>query len=163
MRERGEGRRIICIGNRFVESDDLGPRVHDYLARQDMPEGVSLIDGGLLGLDLLRFLEGARRVVFVDALRGFAPQGRPVVLDHMSALEAQPARYGHDGGLACLLRMLPAAFGSDLPQIALVGAEPPVGPDVVEQLADMALSIATGERYGRERHTTTDAVQPGTP
>ncbi len=155
--------RIICVGNRFVESDNVGPRVYDYLARQDMPGGVSLIDGGLMGLDLLRFVEGALRVVFVDALHGFAPEGRPVVLDRSAALEERPAGYGHDGGLGCLLRMLPAVCESDLPEIILVGAEPPIGSDVVEQLADMALSIATGERYERGRDTAIDAAQPGTP
>ena len=163
MSERGEERRIICVGNRFVDRDDLGPKVYDYLARRDMPQAVSLIDGGLMGLDLLRFVEGARRVVFVDALHGFAPPGRPVVLDGSAALGERPIGYGHDGGLACLLRMLPAVCEGDLPEIALLGAEPPIGPDVVEQLAHMALSIATGEGYGRERNTAIDAPQPGTP
>jgi len=163
MRERGEGRRIICVGNRFVESDDTGPRVYDSLARRDLPSAVSLIDGGLLGLDLLRFVEGARRVVFVDSPHGFAPPGRPVVLDRSVALDEQPAGYGHDGGLACLLRMLSAVYGSDPAEIFLVGAEPPVGPDAVEQLADVALSIATGETYGWERNRAIDAAQPGAP
>ena len=145
MSERGEERRIICVGNRLVGSDEIGPRVCDYLARRGMPGTVSLIDGGLMGLDLLRFVEGARRVVFVDALPGFAPPGRPVVLDCSKALGEQPTGYGHDGGLACLLRMLPAVCESGQPEVFLVGAEPPIRPDVVEQLGVMALSIATGE------------------
>ena len=150
MSESGEDKRIICVGNRFVESDEIGPRVYEYLARRDLRGTVSLIDGGLMGLDLLRFVEGARRVVFVDALPGFAPAGRPVVLYYSEALGERPTGYGHDGGLACLLRMLPAVCESELPEIVLVGAESPVGPDVVEQLGEMALSIATGERYERE-------------
>lgn len=155
--------RIICVGNRFVESDNVGPQVYDCLARRDMPGDVSLIDGGLMGLDLLRFVEGARRVVFVDALDGFAPPGRPVVLDHRAALEERPAGYGHDGGLACLLRMLPAVCGNDLPEIALVGAEPPIESPVVGQLANMALSIATGEKHERGYNTAIDPAQPGAP
>ncbi len=70
------------------------------------------------------------------------------------------------GGLKEVIALIEgdrAACESDLPEIALVGAEPPIGPDVVEQLADMALSIATGERYGRERNTAIDAPQPGAP
>ena len=150
MSERREDKRIICVGNRFVESDEIGPRVYDYLARRGVPGTVSLIDGGLMGLDLVRFVEGARRVVFVDALPGFAPPGRPVVLDCSEALGERPTGYGHDGGLACLLRMLPAVCESRLPEIVVVGAESPIGPDVVEQLGDMALSIATGDSYERE-------------
>ena len=131
MSERGEGKRIICVGRRFVESDEIGPRVYDYLARREMPGTVSLIDGGLMGLNLLRFVEGSQRVVFVDALPGFAPPGRPVVLDGCEDLGERPPGYGHDGGLACLLRMLPAVCESDLPEIVLVGAGPPIGPEVV--------------------------------
>ncbi len=154
---------IICVGNRFVDSDSIGPRVYDSLARREIPEDVSLIDGGLMGLDLLRFVEGARCVIFVDALNGFAPPGRPVVLDHRRALEGWPAMYGHDGGLEYLLRMLPALCGNGLPEIALVGAEWPVHPDVIGQLADIALSIATGENYERGRNGAIDPAQPGTP
>ncbi len=154
---------IICVGNRFVESDSVGPRVYEALARRDMPEDVSLIDGGLMGLDLLRFVEGARRVIFVDALNGFALPGRPIVLGLRRSLEGWPARYGHDGGLAYLLRMLPALCGDRLPEIALVGAELPVHPDVIMQLADIALSIATGENYERGRNGAIDFAQPGTP
>jgi len=158
-----KGTIILCVGNRLVESDNVGPLVYDCLARRNMPEDVSLIDGGLMGLDLLRFVEGARRVVFVDALHGYAPQGRPVVLDRSTALEERPMAYGHKDGLAYLLRMLPAVCGGDLPEIALVGAESPIEPDNVERLANIALSIATGDRYEWGRDTAIDAVQPGTP
>ncbi len=158
-----KGTAIVCIGNRYVKSDDLGPRVYDSLARRGVPEDVLLVDGGLMGLDLLRFTEGRRRVIFVDALHGFAPPGCPVLLDRSTALEERPAVFGHDGGLAYLLRMLPAICGKDLPDIAVVGAEPPIGPDLVAELADLALSTATGEKDGRKRNRSTDAAQPGTP
>ncbi len=159
----GKRTRIICIGNRFVESDNVGPRVFDCLARRDMPADISLIDGGILGLDLLRLVEDAGRVVFVDTLDGFGPPGCAVVLDPCVALEGLAVEYGHGGGLACLLRMLPAVCGNDLPEIDVVGATAAIGPDVVGQLADMALSIATGERYERGHHTAIDGAQPGTP
>lgn len=149
VKERPEDKRIICIGNRFVESDAVGPRVYDCLVRREVPKAVSLIDGGLMGLGLLRFVDGARRVVFVDALTGFAPPGHPVVLDCGAVLEERPAEYGHDGGLEYLLRALPTVCESTLPEIVFVGAEPPAAPDVIEQLADMALSIATGEAWTR--------------
>ena len=150
--------RIICVGNRYVESDNVGPRVYDYLARRDMPEDVSLIDGGLAGLDLLRFVEGGRRVVFVDALHGFVPGDLPLVLDHGTALGEWAAGYGHDGGLAYLLRMLPAVCGNGLPEIALVGAGAPVATDVVGHLAEMALSIATGEWHERGHNPAISAA-----
>ncbi len=98
-----------------------------------------------MGLDLLQFVEGAGRVIFVDALHGFGFPGRPVVLGPGTALEDSCPAYGHDDGLGYLLRMIPSVCESELPEIVLLGAEPPVGPEVVKQLAAMALSMATGE------------------
>lgn len=138
--------RIICVGSRLVESDAIGPHVYDFLARRSLPENVSLMDGGLAGLDLLRYVEGMDCVVFVDSLVGFAPPGCPVVLNRSAAIEEMPAGYAHDGGLTWLLRMLPAVCESDLPEVAIVGAEWPVTPEVAEQLAETALNIATGDR-----------------
>ncbi len=154
---------IICVGNPFVESDNLGRRVYDCLARQNLPGDIALIDGGLGGLDLLRFVEGVRRAVFVDAVNGFAPPGQPVILDHAAVLAERPAAFGHSGGLAYLLRILPAVCGDNLPEISLVGAESPVESDVVGQLADIALSIATGGRNERGRNAAIVPAQPGTP
>jgi hypothetical protein len=88
-------------------------------------------------------VEGAHIVVFVDTLEGFAPPGRPVALDHRTVLDDLPAGYGHGGGLGYLLRMLPSVCGNGLPKIVLLGAEPPIEPDVVGLLADMALRVAT--------------------
>ena len=39
--------RIICLGNPFLESDSLGPRVFAELAGRELPAEVELIDGGL--------------------------------------------------------------------------------------------------------------------
>ncbi|MBI4720205.1 MAG: hydrogenase maturation protease [Chitinivibrionia bacterium] len=99
--------RVICIGNRYIAEDAIGSRVYDCLSRRELPADLCIIDGGLMGLDLLRFVEGARRVVFVDALWEFSAPGRPVILHHQEALGVRPAAYGHGGGLAFLLRMLP--------------------------------------------------------
>ncbi len=68
-------KRIICIGNRFVEEDSAGYQVFQELSLKPLPEDVELIDGGLAGLDLLRFIEGAEEVVFVDSISGFGSNG----------------------------------------------------------------------------------------
>jgi hypothetical protein len=86
-----------------------------------------------------------------------------VILDPAAALQCQPVSYGHNNGLGYLLRMLPAVCENGLPEIVLIGAEPPVGPEGVDKIGDMALRIAMGERHGRECNTAIDAAQPGTP
>ena len=67
--------RIICVGNRYCDRDAVGPRVHDALRSRRLPAGVDLVDGGLGGLRLLGLVEGMGRIVFVDALEGFAAPG----------------------------------------------------------------------------------------
>ena len=73
--------RILCIGNRFVSGDDFGPRVYDTLAGMTRPADIEIVDGGLAGLNLLRYLEDGLPIVFVDALSGFAPTGEITVID----------------------------------------------------------------------------------
>ena len=113
---------IICVGNRFVPNDDLGCRVFDHLASASLPAGTVLVDGGLCGLDLLRVIEGKRRVVFADALTGMASTGEVVVLDRLE-VATYAASYGHGAGLPYLLRLLPQVCPAPMPEIVLVGAQ----------------------------------------
>lgn len=113
---------IVCLGNRFAPGDDIGCRVHDHLAGTPLPAEVALIDGGLCGLDLLRVIEGRRRVVFADAVTGLAAIDEIVVLSR-AEVAAYAESYGHGAGLPYLLRLLPQVCAAPLPEIALVGAE----------------------------------------
>src|SRR5512136_192553 len=118
-------RRIICIGNRYVAEDAAGPAVYDYLRRLQLPAGLELIDGGLAGLDLLRYLEGAEMVVFVDSVSG-AQRGdlnTALILAEEEVAALASSRYDHSAGLAYLLRILPQVCEGALPQVRLVGIE----------------------------------------
>lgn len=131
---------IICVGNRFVPGDDLGCRVFDCLAGRDF-SSIDLIDGGLCGIDLLGFIEGRRRVVFVDAVSSLAPPGTVVTLTR-EAVAAHADRYGHGAGLPWLLCMAPQVCALPLPEIALVGAEGVPEEETIRALADRSLEIA---------------------
>ena len=120
--ESMSGNAIICLGNRYVAGDDVGCRVFDRLSSGELPEEMELVDGGLCGLDLLRLVEGRRRVVFVDALAGLADAGSVVVLSR-EQVAAYAGGYGHGAGLPYLLRLLPQVCATPLPEIALVGTE----------------------------------------
>jgi hydrogenase maturation protease len=115
--------RILCIGNRLVAGDDLGPRVHDRLAAAALPAGVELIDGGVRGLDLLRLIDGCRRVIFVDAVSGFGPPGTVLALPAAALAGETPAAYGHAGGLNYLLEVAPMVCTVPLPMLTVVGIE----------------------------------------
>jgi hydrogenase maturation protease len=141
--------RIICVGSRLSDSDAAGPRVHDRLAASALPEGVELVDGGLAGLDLARFVAGARRVVFVDAVRGFSPASRPsavVVLEAREVAAEAPARFDHAAGLPYLLRALEATAPERAVRIDVVGVEGEADETLVREAAATALRLALGGR-----------------
>jgi hydrogenase maturation protease len=144
--------RIVCVGNAYRPGDDLGPRVHAALARTDLPEGIDLVDGGLGGLGLLRELEGASGVVFVDALAGFGRPGEPIELRGRQALGALDPRDGHGGGLAYLLHLLverPEVCAGPTPRWVLAGFEGPADEPAVTAVARHALACARALGSGR--------------
>jgi len=132
---------VICLGNRYVAGDDVGCRVFDYLSQTELPREVEVIDGGLCGLDLLRLVEGRRRVVFVDAVAGLAAAGATVVLQQ-EQVAGYAGRYGHGAGLPYLLRLLPQVCATPLPQIALVGAAGDADEAAVRRLALRCMEVA---------------------
>jgi hydrogenase maturation protease len=137
---------IVCVGNRFVAEDALGPRVHARLRERSLvadAEPLRLVDGGLLGLDLLPLVESASHVVFVDAMTGTRP--REVIelrgADATEAAAASPSSWGHDHGLAFLLRALPHVCDAP-PSWELVGAEGIADDALVDAVATRALELA---------------------
>ncbi len=136
---------IICIGNRFVEEDAVGPAVYDLLQQmQPLPEDIEIIDGGLMGLNLLPLLERGGRVVFVDAVSGYGRPGEIILLDHRQILEAQSTtRFDHNAGLGYLLAVLPQVYDGEMPEeILLVGIEG-TSPRLVEQAAALSIEVAS--------------------
>ena len=138
--------RILCIGNRFVGEDDFGPRVYDMLAGMERPEEVEIVDGGLAGLNLLRYLEDGRQVVFVDAISGFAPMGELTVIDGDIIARQSTGSFGHAAGLPFLLRVLPAVVDNPPPRIRLVGCEGSASDGAVLDAARLSLRLALEAR-----------------
>lgn len=136
---------IICIGNRRSKMDDFGPRVYECLAAAPLPAGIRLVDGGLAGLDLLRYLESCSRAVFVDAVDGFAGPGELVVLSAAQVADQCIGGYDHGAGLPYLLRVLPRALDVPMPVVTLVGHEGSADEQAVRIAARLATLIAGRE------------------
>lgn len=132
--------RIVCIGNRYAEGDDFGPRVYDALAA--LPQQVEIVDGGLAGLDLLRLLDAGREVVLVDAVEGFAEPGALTLLDGAEVARQADGAYGHQAGLPFLLQVLPLAAEHPPPRIRLVGCEGAASDAAVREAARLSLQLA---------------------
>jgi hydrogenase maturation protease len=67
---------VLGLGNILLRDEGVGVRVVERLLEQyDFPEGVRVLDGGTLGLDLLPYVEAASRLLVVDAVQARKPPG----------------------------------------------------------------------------------------
>lgn len=66
---------ILGIGNSLMNDDAVGVTAIEQLKeRYAFPTGVTVVDGGTLGLDLLPMLEGVKKLLIIDAIdMGAAP------------------------------------------------------------------------------------------
>ncbi len=135
-------KKIICVGNRLLPTDCAGPMVYDYLATRPLPIDTEIIDGGLGGLDLLPFVEGAGKVVFVDTISGFATAKELLVLGLEDLINNTVCNnLNHGNGLIYLLHVLPKLLQEKLPKIFLVGINGSPSPQIVSKAAETSLHI----------------------
>ncbi|MBE0501832.1 MAG: HyaD/HybD family hydrogenase maturation endopeptidase [Desulfuromonadales bacterium] len=67
---------VLGLGNLLMSDDSVGVRAIQRLQSEyQVPEGVTLLDGGTLGLDLLPYIELADTLLIIDALEMQAPPG----------------------------------------------------------------------------------------
>ena len=67
---------VLGLGNILLGDEGVGVRVVEHLLEQyDFPEGVRVMDGGTLGLDLLPYVEDASRLLVIDAVQARKPPG----------------------------------------------------------------------------------------
>ena len=144
------GTLVLGLGNILLGDEGVGVRTIEHLlAEYDFPEGVLVMDGGTLGLDLLPFLEDASRLLVVDAVQARKPPGTlirltgneiPVFLD---ASKVSP----HQDGLHDLLAV--AALKGYLPtevvfwgaQVETLGVGLELSPSVASQVDTLASNV----------------------
>jgi hydrogenase maturation protease len=141
---------VLGLGNILLGDEGVGVRVIERLQdRYEFPEGVRVMDGGTLGLDLLPYLTGTSRLLVVDAIQAGEPPGTllrlvgdeiPIFLD---ASKVSP----HQDGLQDLLAV--AALTGHLPgevvlwgvQIESLGASLELSPVVAAQVDTLVEKI----------------------
>ncbi len=65
---------VLGVGNILLSDEGFGVRVAEaLLQRFRFPDEVEVLDGGTLGIELMRFLDGAERLILVDAIHGTEP------------------------------------------------------------------------------------------
>ncbi len=152
---REAGRLVaIGVGNVLLTDDAVGVRVIEALrakaARDPMalPPDTELVDGGTLGLDLLRVVDGARGVVFVDAVRTGAPAGTVTALDGDAIVSVGGRRDGQPASAVGELLAVARLMGWLPEAVAMVGIE----------VADIELGVHLTPLVDRAMPAAIDAV-----
>jgi hydrogenase maturation protease len=58
---------IIGVGNLLLKDEGVGVHVAQELQKKDLPSAVEVHDGGVAGIGLLDFFQGASKVLLIDA------------------------------------------------------------------------------------------------
>ena len=66
---------ILGVGNILLRDEGVGVRVIEFLQKQNLPEGIELVDGGTAGADLIDVLADRETVIIVDAIASDEPTG----------------------------------------------------------------------------------------
>lgn len=115
---------ILGIGCLLFSDEGFGVRVVQKIQEQyELPENVSIIDGGVLGLNLLGVISEADQLIVVDAIRN---KGRPGDLYRLER-EAIPERIRAKNSLhqVDFLEALTLCQALDkVPEVVLLGVEP---------------------------------------
>jgi hydrogenase maturation protease len=115
---------VLGLGN-LIRSDD-GVGIHAVQQLRSNPQvrdDVLVLDGGTLGLDLLTYVSGARRLLVLDAVDVGVPAGT-VVRIKAQELESLPGGGSvHLLGLADLLAAV-RITGQSIEEVILLGVQP---------------------------------------
>jgi hydrogenase maturation protease len=116
---------VLGLGNILLQDEGLGVRAVERLAtRYRLPPEVQVMDGGVMGLDLLPYLDGVSHLLITDAVQTGKPPGSLVRLEGDAIPAALLLKMSmHQVGLQELLAL--AGFQGTLPeQVVLWGLEP---------------------------------------
>ncbi len=135
---------LMGLGNILLQDEGAGVRAVEALQRTfDFSEDLEIVDGGTLGLDLLPYLEGKERILFIDAVDFRKNPGEVAVWqDDEIPSFLGPALSFHQVGLRDLL-FTSKLMGMSPAEVVLVGIQPAV----IE--TGLALSAPLQENLGK--------------
>ena len=139
---------VLGIGNLVMTDDGVGVRVIQNLQdRYRFPECVTIMDGGTLGLDLLHYLDGVKRLLVVDAVETGGPPGTLVRLTGEEINIAFRTKLSpHQMGLQDLL-LVAELQGFAPAEMVLLGVQPgeiEMGIDLTPAVAAKVESLVQG-------------------
>ena len=130
---------VIGVGNSIQMDDGIGIHTLNELRKFDLPEEIELFDGGTLGIDLMPYIEGREKLIFIDSVKGGEKPGtifkfEPEDLNYDDA----PKTSVHQLGLIDSLQMI-SLIGKAPDKIVIFGVQPKTidwGEELTPELKD---------------------------
>lgn len=66
---------ILGVGNLLMSDEGVGVHVAHALEQLDLPDHIAVVEGGTDGFRLMNVIEGAARVIVIDAIKGGCEPG----------------------------------------------------------------------------------------
>jgi hydrogenase maturation protease len=115
---------IIGVGNLLLGDEGVGVHIVEKLMEMSLPPGVEVVDGGTGGISLLNLMEGADKVIIVDAVLGGGAPGEIYVVGKDRLMNGKIKFFSlHELDLLSALR-IGNELGKLPPELVLVGVEP---------------------------------------
>ncbi len=116
---------VVGLGNLLLGDEGFGIHAIRGIRQRWQHPHVAYIDGGTLGLTLLPYIEDARYILFLDAIRADAPPGTVLEIPLLGARPHIPLKFSaHDIALPDLVALLRIRRGDRLRDICLIGVVP---------------------------------------
>lgn len=143
---------VLGVGNILMQDEGFGVRVVEQLLRQySFPENVQVLDGGTLGMELLRFLVGTDKLILVDAVSGGLPPGSFYQFNHNEVKAYFKEKVSmHELGIQDVLEVM-EVLEKPAKEIRIAGVQPltidiglemtPIVAETVEPVAEKVLAI----------------------
>lgn len=97
---------ILGIGNYLMGDEGLGVHLVHELEKEELPEGVDLLDGGTAGFQLMEYLENYPIVIMIDATLDNYPVGTIRLIEPTFSQDFPKAMSTHEIGLKDLVESL---------------------------------------------------------
>jgi len=136
---------VLGIGNILLQDEGFGVKVVEQLTRRfTFPADVQILDGGTLGMELMRFIAGTEKLILVDAISGNQPPGAQYEFknDQVKAYFKEKVSM-HELGIQDVLAVL-EVLEQPIEDIVVLGVQPEsldIGLDLTPLIAAQLASI----------------------
>jgi len=133
---------VLGIGNIVLQDEGFGVRVVEALQREyRFPKNVQVLDGGTLGMELLRFVTGTKKLLVIDSINGGAESGTFFRFENDAVMaHFQDKLSVHEVGIQDVLALL-TVTEKPIQNVVVVGVQPYVVEAGMDLTPDMAALV----------------------